>query len=240
MKIKSRGCNKNTLQSLAWNVSLIFLYIRFFTNFSTNILYIVYTLFLMSLTILISGKKELETVYRSELTMLVVVLLICILSPYSKMQMFKYVILLFDAELLYKRIGLVENQKGTKIFYYFCVFYITFNFAVFLYNSSLYSIIFAKGVPQQYPFFTGLNDCNNTGVILFLFFVLSVKKRGKLGIVLSLTYPLLYFGRQYILMILIFCFLFYILKFKITRHGFKLRKDELEIAISKKIFFLLL
>lgn len=212
----------------AWCLTLLFLFLRFFTQVPSIILYFSYTTCMLFFALLsLNGMNRAVRVGNAGLNGALLclcfsVLVIATFSPYSKEELVKFCLLLIDAYILVGIMGAVEFKPATKLFYWACSVVIVFTFGVYLVEPSFFSNV--EGAYQGLfysPIFFGVPDNNDTAVVMFLLVCLAFKKGWKLGIALGFIYPFLYFGRQYIMMALIVLavVIVYFIRMRITSAG---------------------
>lgn len=232
----------------AWCITLLFLFLRYFTAISSLLLYCVYTLGLCCLLFLEKAhrdnSKSSKQINVLPLVFVTVLLLVLLCSPYSKEQLLKFSIMLFDAYLLLVVFKVKEVLAATRLFYLLgcgviLLFYICY---VFFPIFPLFSSTGGMVLP-------GVPDSNETGIVIFLFFCIAIKKRWKLGIIVGILYLGIYFGRQYILMLAITISAIAIMTFVryvqnknpqnriFSRHSFN--KDNSKEEIGPSWFFLI-
>ena len=176
------------------------------------------------------------------LLFIIVLFLILLCSPHSKEQLLKFSIMLLDAYLLLVVLKVKEVLTATRLFYLSGCGVILFLYACYIFFPALpfFSSLGGMVLP-------GVPDSNETGIVIFLFFCIAIKKGWKLGIIIGVLYLGIYFGRQYILMMAITVSAIAIMTFveylqKKTKNQvflkFSFKSDGLKEKIKPSSFFL--
>lgn len=136
----------------------------------------------------------------------------CIASPYGHATGLRIVLFLLDAVIL---VGILKVQDCAfqgKWFYVISTVCLAVTFVIYVVNPTFFMDFGGahRTIDALAPLLWGAADQNRTALFVFAYFSFSVKQRKKLGIAISLIYPFLYFGRQYLIMVtvvLVFLFL---------------------------------
>lgn len=212
--VKNKKSSKRVIEwtpaEWAWFLTLLFLFVRFFTQIPTANLYVAYTGSMVMLSMLHMVKHStIKTVGNTRLNGLIMglifaVLVIVTFSPYNTEQLSKFCMLLLDVYILVGVLGVKEVEGVTKVFYWVFSVVVSVTFAVYIITPSFFAGIPGASQGLFYsPVFFGVPDNNDTAVVVFILFCIAYKKQWKIGLALGAIYPFMYFGRQYILMGLI-------------------------------------
>lgn len=131
---------------------------------------------------------------------------IVLLSPYSFKTAASYSFFLADAVILFLFLRAQKSTWAYRVFYVGACAGLTFTFILFIGNPDFFRTF--AGITSessvQGPLLYGAPDKNWTAIFVFLFFALSVRQKRWYGVMLGCAYPLLYLGRQYILILALF------------------------------------
>lgn len=227
----------------AWCLTLLFMFIRFFTQISTVYLYVTYTALMVMLALLhLNGSEETSRVGNVKLNGAVLglcfsILVILAFSPYSKEQLVKFCLLLMDVYILVAVLKVNEMESATKVFYWASMVVVAGTFVMYLVSPAFFSSIEGAFQGLFYsPVFFGVPDNNDTAVAMFLLVCLAYKKGWKTGLILGSIYPFLYFGRQYILMCLIVVAPSLLAMLKLRKASW-LRDQKIDEKLTAKFFY---
>lgn len=192
--------------AIAWAVTLGFLFAGFFLVGFGASLVLLYTFAVLALA-LIACQSRTFVPFATIISctgLIAAVGITVILSPYDASYGIKIALVAVDVVLLLNVVGMHEKAVYTRVFYGGASLVIVATFLLFVFApQTLESLVGDEYVSASglYPLFAGLPDKNETAVALFIYFCLALKKRWYGGIALSFCYPLLYFGRQYVVMV---------------------------------------
>lgn len=210
----SRGCNQGTerwFQNAAGLWLAIYLLLGFFTPLGFGaVSCLAFTGGVLLLTFLRLCNHE-QRPFSLEVLLLLgflalALVAIVLLSPYSFKTAASYSFFLADAVVLFMFLRAQKSIWAYRVFYVGACIGLTLTFALFVVNPDFFRTF--AGITSessiQGPLLYGAPDKNWTAVFVFLFFVLSVKRKCWYGVLLGCVYPLLYSGRQYILITILF------------------------------------
>lgn len=233
-KVMRRLTAIENIDSVIYAWTMLFLVTGFFTPLSFSALngipfFLVLLLLVARKERYTKGKRFSRLLVFSSISYVFAISIVLIASPYSKSSLLSNALFLATTIVLFTYAEIKEDEKITRAFYVICSIVLTVTYAIFI----LFPAVFIEMVGpttsalNYAPLLLGEPDKNWTGVFIFLYLCLSIKKKWYYGIFLGCCYPLLYFGRQYLMMAaLLFVCLFILKQLKKRQAGNTVKKQE--------------
>lgn len=201
--------SKIDMRTCGWTLSGLYLLLGYFTPLAFNSTGLVVYSLLMVMTSLvhIAGEKKRHGGLSAILFLFGLLILAFavsyIFSPYGHSTGLRMTLFLLDATIL---IGILRVQDcgfEAKWFYNLSTIGLIAIFSIFIIRPTFFMDYGGahKTIDDLSPLLWGAADKNRTALFVFLYFAYSVKHRKRIGIALSLAYPLFYLGRQYLIMV---------------------------------------
>ncbi len=196
-----------TMSQVAWFLTSVYLCLGFLTPIgfgSSSILAFSSILIVAALAFIVGGRAIDLTLGQIGMILLVPVMavLIRLYSPYGATNATKLALVLCAVAVLLTVCDPDDSSVGAAVFYAVSSVVLAATFLVYVANPDFFADF--SGVQRTAddlsPLLYGAADKNRTALFVFLYFCFSLKKKKLLGIGLSLLYPAVYAGRQYLMM----------------------------------------
>lgn len=196
-----------SLADLGWDLTVLFLAVGFFTpiGFSAQAFCVWFALLAVcALAQIKSGLAKLispgQWLCLGALSL--ITLLLAALNEYGGGYAAKVLLSVFGLHLLVGVLGDRTPRHAESIFYFVFTCAISLTLITWVRNPEYYATFAGVSKASDLaPLFYGALDKNWAALIVFLYWVYSVKTRKKLGICIGLGYPFAYLGRQYVMML---------------------------------------
>lgn len=216
-----------TVGDLGWLITVFFISVVYLTPIDYFKTSLVWFILVAILGISRLTKSMLASVFSQEWLPLgllsLLSLFLYVLNPFGGSYAIRLAATVVGLYIILKFFDCKPSMHAVRLLYYIQSITITILFVIYFVNPSLFYNISVEKPLEIAPVLYGAADKNWTAVFVFLYFVLALKLRKGYGIALGLLYPIIYLGRQYMLMVVI---LFIIL--------FLSRKDQDKARIIRR------
>lgn len=206
----ARSLPAATMSQVAWFLTSVYLCLGFLTPIgfgSSSILAFSAILIVAALAFIAGGRPIDLTLGQIGMILLVPVMavLIRLYSPYGATNAIKLALVLCAVAVLLAVCDPADSSVGAAVFYAVSSVVLAATFLMYIANPDFFADF--SGVQRTAddlsPVLYGAADKNRTALFVFLYFCFSLKRKKLVGIALSLLYPAVYAGRQYLMMMAI-------------------------------------